>query len=95
MPHYHEPIEYDAELDRTIVRGINYSLRPYAIEIRGEGAFVWAEILTSTNYFRRKANGAPEAKNYDPAEFTSREKHLPIIEEGDQEETLSPPLPED
>lgn len=43
---YLRPVEYDVEHDRTIVRGINYSLNPYTIEIQGGEANVWADILS-------------------------------------------------
>lgn len=58
MPHYHERIEYDAEHNLLTLRGINFSLRPYAIEIRGAQAGVWFALLRATSYFHRKANGS-------------------------------------
>lgn len=66
MPHYHEPIEYDAEHSLLTIRGINFSLRPYALEIRGAQAGVWFALLRATNYFHRKANGSvPKEERFD------------------------------
>lgn len=58
LPHYHEPLEYDAERSSLTVRGINLNLEPFAIEIRGEQAGVWWSLLRASTYFHRKANGA-------------------------------------
>jgi hypothetical protein len=57
VPFYHEPVEYDAERNSVTLRGISFTLHPYAIEIRGEQARVWIELLSQARYFHRKANG--------------------------------------
>jgi hypothetical protein len=97
VPYYHEPVEYDAERNSVTIRGISFNLRPYAIEIRGEQAAVWVDILRAAKYFHRKSNG-PQPPRKERTNDTSERVGTSILAfdpQVDQKTPLPSPIPED
>lgn len=89
LPHYYDPIEYDAKRNVLTLRGFSFQLEPYAIEVRGPQARVWMNLLNTTAYFHRKANGKQLTRKLDDTtEYSGGEGDPEETPQGDESEEI-------